>query len=355
MALIKCPKCGKEISDKAKKCIHCGCIMETYIKCNLKSDVVNAQLEKENDDLRKEIERLKNAEPQIIDNTNYKAIDELNAEKAELQNRIVELENTQNKVSSNDNISDHDKKKNEGVALLEKVTKGGNFNKMQMAFNCAMVLALILIIWQIGNVGKKIDNNTGLAESEVIVQEDDNRNLESEVNVNRGTEEEEEKDGENDTEIDESSLDADDVNQTDEVAEQEESQTEPQKTVIPSDQQNGFHAGDILYSVNGVTVTWKTVEYEEDSIRFTVELINQSDISEMRVWMDNVAVEGTMVDFELYTREVTPGNRFVWEFGINNSRLDPSVEDGSHNLNCRFRILDGYSTVDKYEGMDIYF
>jgi len=30
MALIKCPECGKEISDKAKKCIHCGSI--TYEK-----------------------------------------------------------------------------------------------------------------------------------------------------------------------------------------------------------------------------------------------------------------------------------------------------------------------------------
>lgn len=27
MALIKCPKCGQEISDKAKKCIHCGNIL----------------------------------------------------------------------------------------------------------------------------------------------------------------------------------------------------------------------------------------------------------------------------------------------------------------------------------------
>jgi|UniRef100_UPI003FF013E8 hypothetical protein len=25
MAMIKCPECGQEISDKAKKCIHCGC------------------------------------------------------------------------------------------------------------------------------------------------------------------------------------------------------------------------------------------------------------------------------------------------------------------------------------------
>ena len=24
MALIKCPECGKEISDSADKCIHCG-------------------------------------------------------------------------------------------------------------------------------------------------------------------------------------------------------------------------------------------------------------------------------------------------------------------------------------------
>lgn len=24
MAMIKCPECGQEISDKAKKCVHCG-------------------------------------------------------------------------------------------------------------------------------------------------------------------------------------------------------------------------------------------------------------------------------------------------------------------------------------------
>ena len=25
MALINCPECGKQISDKAERCIHCGC------------------------------------------------------------------------------------------------------------------------------------------------------------------------------------------------------------------------------------------------------------------------------------------------------------------------------------------
>lgn len=28
MSLIKCPECGKEISDKANVCIHCGCPLE---------------------------------------------------------------------------------------------------------------------------------------------------------------------------------------------------------------------------------------------------------------------------------------------------------------------------------------
>lgn len=28
MALIRCAECGKEISDKAKTCIHCGCPLE---------------------------------------------------------------------------------------------------------------------------------------------------------------------------------------------------------------------------------------------------------------------------------------------------------------------------------------
>lgn len=31
MALIKCPECGKEISDKASACIHCGCPIEQKI------------------------------------------------------------------------------------------------------------------------------------------------------------------------------------------------------------------------------------------------------------------------------------------------------------------------------------
>ena len=33
MALIKCCECGKEISDKATTCIHCGCTIEKKYIC----------------------------------------------------------------------------------------------------------------------------------------------------------------------------------------------------------------------------------------------------------------------------------------------------------------------------------
>ena len=38
MALIKCPECGKSISDKASKCPHCGIPSEYF--CNVNADTV---------------------------------------------------------------------------------------------------------------------------------------------------------------------------------------------------------------------------------------------------------------------------------------------------------------------------
>lgn len=44
MALIKCPECGKEISDKAKMCIGCGFPLEEYLLENNKSDSEETQI-----------------------------------------------------------------------------------------------------------------------------------------------------------------------------------------------------------------------------------------------------------------------------------------------------------------------
>ena len=45
MALIKCPECGKEISDKSPACIHCGFPLE-LLKSNSGSEIDEAIVEK---------------------------------------------------------------------------------------------------------------------------------------------------------------------------------------------------------------------------------------------------------------------------------------------------------------------
>ena len=43
MALIKCPECGKEISDKAPACIHCGYPLSLLNNEKAKSPTVEKQ------------------------------------------------------------------------------------------------------------------------------------------------------------------------------------------------------------------------------------------------------------------------------------------------------------------------
>lgn len=45
MAIIKCPECGKEISDKAEKCIHCGYPLKNKTIINKKEYDFSYELE----------------------------------------------------------------------------------------------------------------------------------------------------------------------------------------------------------------------------------------------------------------------------------------------------------------------
>ena len=40
MALIKCPECGKEISDTSNQCIHCGYVFKNSTSKNSNNDIV---------------------------------------------------------------------------------------------------------------------------------------------------------------------------------------------------------------------------------------------------------------------------------------------------------------------------
>lgn len=57
MALIKCPECGKEVSNKAKACIHCGYPLEDDSLINSEIENTNNHIVNDNDELEKLIER----------------------------------------------------------------------------------------------------------------------------------------------------------------------------------------------------------------------------------------------------------------------------------------------------------
>lgn len=76
MALIKCKNCGREISDKAPDCIHCGALI---IK-DERNVVINSPELEENIILKEELLKIKN-EKQILE-----------AENSEFKNRIKENE-----------------------------------------------------------------------------------------------------------------------------------------------------------------------------------------------------------------------------------------------------------------------
>ncbi|MGI6071262.1 MAG: zinc ribbon domain-containing protein [Blautia sp.] len=59
MSLIKCPECGKEISDQAEMCIHCGFNLSKHQQIQEINEEFDRMLEEE-------ITRIQNSEPPTI-------------------------------------------------------------------------------------------------------------------------------------------------------------------------------------------------------------------------------------------------------------------------------------------------
>ena len=69
MALIKCIECGKEISDKSPKCIHCGAsILKDNTTQNNKNDILKKELKEEKIKSNNLQEKLDNKKKEQIDN-----------------------------------------------------------------------------------------------------------------------------------------------------------------------------------------------------------------------------------------------------------------------------------------------
>ena len=81
MALIKCPECGKEISDKSKSCIHCGYPLDNLEKESddcIREDGINSVendtdiVEKESDEVSANLDMEQNSNEEFTYNSNSK-------------------------------------------------------------------------------------------------------------------------------------------------------------------------------------------------------------------------------------------------------------------------------------------
>lgn len=115
MALIQCPGCGRNISDKALKCPGCGWMSGLGTKAQkseepfsdiqqLKIGKELKQVRQEKELLEKRVAELENRIPEIIDNTDYEAIEKLRRENERLKNDYNKLIKEKREFSQNGDV-----------------------------------------------------------------------------------------------------------------------------------------------------------------------------------------------------------------------------------------------------------
>lgn len=90
MALIICKNCGKQISDKARKCIHCGCSFES-------KKTENQSLIEENEILKQELLKEKEKNQKLIEENEL--LKEKISKKKEKNKKIDNVKNISKKLT----------------------------------------------------------------------------------------------------------------------------------------------------------------------------------------------------------------------------------------------------------------
>ena len=160
MALIKCPKCGKEISDKAKNCVKCGWKVdlneleqeEKLDSCqsDFKTDSLNVENE------RKKIENMKEEARKEIKSMNESAEIMADRKRKDLESRLKEKEQElAKKEELLDNLQKKPKQKEKEpidglpfTAVDGRKKSNNNFNVFFMLLPTVIIICLGFIIWQ---------------------------------------------------------------------------------------------------------------------------------------------------------------------------------------------------------------
>lgn len=217
MALIKCPKCGREISDKSKKCIGCGWDVNLSLLDEKKD---TSRIENEHKQMLKEakleIEKMKENAKLEIESMNESAKDMVMQKQKELEleyeRKEKELAQKEESLKKSQKELEPDKiKKITEQQHVEKVEKKAAFPSVNLLFiliptgimMCFMIVFWIrlnsflaeikLLVSNDNQIESQIFENESIEESESTNEQENghNNNLENEKSVDKNTDDKE--------------------------------------------------------------------------------------------------------------------------------------------------------------------
>lgn len=198
MALIKCPKCGKEISDKAKKCVGCGWKVDLDILNTKQNEIVSRNTSSETEmshiedernkmlkDAELEIEKVKENARQKVKSINEsaKAMVTQKQEELELAYRKKEIELAQQKESLEKSQKELEQAKKDQTLESQRVITAEKKNLSNAHILIFMIATILIMLCFMFIVWKKLDNfsveiknldSNSQTESEMLVNEIEN-------------------------------------------------------------------------------------------------------------------------------------------------------------------------------------
>lgn len=373
MALIKCPGCGRDISDKAKKCPGCGW------KPGNKKEIVtplhdegetntqnienineleeeyqkNKQLEDKVIKLESKIIELNNAD-QEIENLK-RLVKKINNEKMSLLEQINEVSSQESNVIDNIDFELRQKLQEENLLLtndnkilqkenidLKSINKKQHINKMDttniiMNFKELMIVAasllIILLLMTIGihwGITKLVLSNEL---TQLNIASKDNIEVFDEEGIT-------------------STIQSDSVN---DVVKQEKEEdniiSKKEIEVRPFDpKEDGYNQGDVICEISGVSIIYESCLVDDETTMFTFKCINNGNVA-YKVRAKNIAVNRIMMGGDYFTTdEITVGNQGELSFWYSNEFLTEECGD-LEELNLTMSVREEYSEVDSVDGI----
>lgn len=429
MALINCPQCGRQISDKAKKCPGCGWIPGTKIEekvdkvqvqeKSVKNDTENLVLEnlkQENSKLEKEIQKLQpqntqlnacmkdgekrmqeiiaelqeknkqitseknqlvqkvyqleNQSPKIVDNTDYKTIDQQKEVIARLQKQINDLEKSLSEAASKEpeiiDKTDYaliESLKNDLEAIktekLELEKKLQNKNKAEgfatsqdLESNVNRLLKKIIIIMAVVvasltligitiarlNTSTKMTASVGTTNTAMSEAYDNKKNEVS----------------------DEESTTENDIDASEEAEDTTDIESDASVETVENKSYEGELIGQIINGtdeLDGITCSYMGISYSSDPyLGFYIRITNNSgkDITfdyPKTYYMNNNVVYGIIADFHEEIQDGRSSTMDVWfeksdiKMTVGDVINDFEIECENPNTNEKFSVL--------FNGIDI--